>query len=151
MTYPNYSHDMSAAYKQNSVSTASQTELIVMLYDGALRFLQAAVDAVEKNDIQAKAQSSDRALAIVQHLHLSLEIDEANHIAVDLERLYSFVISKIVDGSAQLSTKSFKEAIKVLDTLRSAWSELAQKETSESVPTELLADQAANGKLAIHG
>ena len=151
MTYPNYSHDLSAAYKQTSVTTATQTELLVMLYDGAIRFLQMAIDAVDNNDIESKSIASGRALAIVQHLHLSLELDEGNTIAVELERLYSFAISRIVDGSSQLSTQRFREAIKVLDILRSAWSELARKETSESVPLGLLADQAAIGKLAVHG
>lgn len=151
MNQPYYSRDLSAAYKQSTVNTASQTKLLVMLFDGAIRFLKAAIDAVDGNDIEAKAKACDRALAIVQHLHLSLDLEQGKEIAVEMERLYSFAISKIVDGSRQLSTQSFKEAIKVLDILRSAWSELAQKETDESVPTELLADQAANGKLAVHG
>lgn len=151
MSYPNYSGDLSAAYTETSAVTSSQNQLLVMLYDGAIRFLQAAVNAIEEGDIEAKANASDRALAIVQHLHLSLDLERGGEIAAELERLYSFVISRVVEGSGQLSTRSLKEAIKVLDTLRSAWSELAEKENSDPVPTSLLADQAANGRLALHG
>ena len=151
MTNPNYSQDLSAAYKEMSAATSSQNELLVMLYDGAIRFLQEAIDAIKRRDIEAKAKASDRALAIVQHLHLSVDLERGQEIASDLERLYSFVISRIADGSGQLSTPKLKEAIKVLDTLRSAWSELAEREALTSVPTVLLADQAVNGRLAVHG
>ena len=147
----NYSSYQSSAYEQTSIATSNQTQLVVMLYDGAIRFLRQGIEAIENNDITAKAKASDRALAIVQHLHLSLDMDRGEEISSDLERLYSFVITQITEGSNHLQTKKLEEAIKVLDTLRSAWAELAQKEQVESVPTELLAQQAANGRLAVHG
>ncbi len=146
----NYSNYQSDAYKETSVTTSNQTKLIVMLYEGAIRFLREAVGAIENKDIGAKAKACDRALAIVQHLHLSLDMERGQEISADLDLLYRFVISKIVDGSSQLSSKNLDEAIKVLDTLCTAWTELAQKEQVESVPTELLA-QAAKGRLALHG
>ena len=147
----NYSNYESAAYKETSVTTSSETQLIVMLYEGAIRFLREATDAIGKNNITAKANACDRALAIVQHLHLSLDMERGQEISAELERLYSFIISKIVEGSGQLSAKKLDEAIKVLDILRTAWTELAQKEKAEEVPAELLAPQAANGRLALHG
>lgn len=147
----NYSNYQSTAYKEASVTTSSQTQLIVMLYDGAIRFLREAVDAIEKKDVTAKGKACDRSLAIVQHLHLSLDMDRGQEISSELERLYSFVISKIVDGSRQLSANDLGEAIKVLDILRTAWTELAQKEKAEEVPTELLASQASRGQLTLHG
>ena len=147
----NYSNYESAAYKETSITTSSETQLIVMLYEGAIRFLREANDAIGKNNIPAKSNACDRALAIVQHLHLSLDMERGQEISAELERLYSFVISKIVDGSSQLSAKNLDEAIKVLDILRTAWTELAQKEQAEEVPTELLVSQAAKGRLALHG
>ena len=160
-----------------------------MLYDGAIRFLRRGIEAIESSDIEAKAAASDRALAIVQHLHLSLDMDRGQEISANLERLYSFVITQITEGSSGLQPRKLEEAIKVLgacrelapskqesttyepslvckllilgcrllipdrllDTLRSAWAEVAQQERAESVPTELLAQQAANGRLAVHG
>ncbi len=148
MNYPNYK---SSVYREVSITTSSQTQLIVMLYDGAIRFLRRGIEAIEKNDIEAKAAASDRALAIVQHLHLSLDMDRGQEISANLERLYSFVITQITEGSSGLQPRKLEEAIKVLDTLRSAWAEVAQQERAESVPTELLAQQAANGRLAVHG
>ncbi len=147
----NYSNYQSTAYKEASITTSSQTQLIVMLYDGGIRFLREAVNAIENKDISAKSNACDRSLAIVQHLHLSLDMDRGQEISSELERLYSFVISKIVDGSRQLSANDLDEAIKVLDILRTAWTELAQKQKAEEVPTELLASRAARGQLTLHG
>ncbi len=142
--------DQSAVYKQTSITTSNQTQLVVMLYDGALRFLHQGVEAIGRNDIEGKATACDRALAIVQHLHLSLDMERGEEIASELERLYSFVIAQIVEGSSKLDTEKLEEAIKVLSILRPAWAELAQKENQESVPTELLIQQA-NQRLALHG
>ena len=147
----NYENNGPAVYRQMSITTSSPSELVVMLYDGAIRFLNQAVDAIEARDIRTKARASDRALAIIQHLNLSLDMDRGQEISIELERLYSFVIGKIVDGSRQLSAKDLEEAIKVLDILRSAWSELAQKEKAGAVPAGLLTQHAANGRLALHG
>ena len=148
MNYPNYK---SSVYREVSITTSGQTQLIVMLYDGAIRFLRRGIEAIESSNIEAKAAASDRALAIVQHLHLSLDMDRGQEISANLERLYSFVIAQITEGSSELQPRKLDEAIKVLDTLRSAWAEIAQQERAESVPTELLAQQAANGRLAVHG
>jgi flagellar protein FliS len=147
----NHETNGSSVYKQMSITTSSPTALIAMLYDGAIRFLNLAVEAIQRNDIAAKVRASDRALAIVQHLHLSLDMEQGQEISAELERIYSFVIGRILDGSRTLSTTDFREAIKVLDILRSAWTELVQKEKANAVPAELLAHHAANGRLALHG
>ena len=63
----NYSNYQSDAYKETSVTTSNQIKLVVMLYEGAIRFLREAVGAIENKDIAAKAKACDRALAIVQH------------------------------------------------------------------------------------
>ncbi len=146
MSYPH----QSAVYKQTSITTSNQTQLIVMLYEGAVRFLRQGVDAIERKDIGAKAKACDRALAIVQYLHLSLDMEKGEEISVELERLYSFVIDQIIESSRRLDAAKLGEAIKVLDILHTAWNEVAQKENAESVPTELLVEQAA-GRLALHG
>ncbi len=147
----NYLSNDSTAYQQTAVTTSSNTQLLVMLYEGAIRFLREAISAIEQKNVDVKAKACDRALAIVQHLHLSLDMERGQNIAAELEQLYSFVISKILDGSRQLSAKELDEAIRVLDILRTAWAELAQKEHAEAVPADLLVSQPAKGRLRLHG
>jgi len=145
------SNNASAAYEANAVNAADQNELLAMLFEGAVRFLKEAIVAIGKKDLVAKARAADKALAIVQHLNLSLDPDNGGVIASELERLYAFAIEKIVEGSTQLSTRQLEDAIDVLSPLGTAWRELAARENVNSAPPELVAAGDRGQRLALHG
>jgi flagellar protein FliS len=147
MSYPIYG---SSVYKEISINTASPAKLVVMLYEGAIRFLRRAEDDIRKKDFAKKSQSVDRAVAIIQHLQGTLDLDKGGKVAFDLDRLYTYITSRIFDGSAKLEMKAFEEAIQLLTTLLSGWEEIARKEQEQSVPTDLLAQQAAGGRFELH-
>ncbi len=141
-----------SAYQETAVNTANSLQLVVMLYDGAIRFLNQAITAIQAKDMRTKARTVDKALAIVQHLSLTLDTGKGKKVADDLDRLYDYVTDKIVEGSGKLETKEFQEAIKVLTILRSGWAELAEREALETaVPPALLAQQAAGPGLTLRG
>ena len=140
------------AYRRTQIETATKEQLLIMLYDGAIRFLNQAVAAVQTKDMRTKATTVDKALAIVQHLSLTLDTTQGKKVADELDRLYDYVTEKIVEGSGKLQTKEFQEAIKVLTILRSGWAELAEREAVQTtVPPELLAQQAAGPGLTLRG
>jgi flagellar protein FliS len=145
------SNNVSAAYQATVVNAANQNELLAMLFEGAVRFLKEAIRAMEANELPAKAKACDKALAIVQHLNLSLDPDNGGAIASELARLYAFAVEKIVEGSTQLSAQRLEEAIDVLNTLGSAWRELAAQEGDDSAPPELVAAGSDMNRLALHG
>lgn len=148
MSYPNYG---SSAYKTISVNTASPTKLVVMLYQGAIRFLRQAQEDIRTRDFAQKSQSVDRAVAIIQHLQGTLDMDKGGKISLDLDRLYTYVSSRIFEGSAKLDLKAFEEAIQLLTTLLSGWEEIARKEQEHSVPADLLAQPSpAGGRFELH-
>ena len=70
-----------SAYQQSAVDTASPTELVVMLYDGALRFIGMARAAIERRDIPARSEAISRALAIVGHLRTTLDVERGGDVA----------------------------------------------------------------------
>src|SRR5205823_4041573 len=96
MGYPN---SRSALYKETAIHTASPTKLVVMLYEGAVRFLTRAASDIRNRDLVSKAESVSRALAIIQHLRLTLDMDKGQDIARQLDRIYEYAISRVVDGS----------------------------------------------------
>jgi len=145
-----YSNNGSSAYKEIAVNTASPAKLVVMLYQGAIRFLTQAEDDIRKKDIVKKSQSIDRAVAIIQHLQGTLDLDKGGKVAFDLDRLYTYINSRVFEGSSRLDTKAIKEAIQLLTTLLSGWEEIALKEQEHSVPADLLAQQAAGGRFELH-
>ena len=148
----NMQNNRMSVYQETAVNTANSLQLVVMLYDGAIRFLNQAVAAVQTKDMRTKATTDDKALAIVQHLSLTLDTTQGKKVADELDRLYEYVTEKIVEGSGKLQTKEFQEAIKVLTILRSGWAELAEREAVQTtVPPELLAQQAAGPGLTLRG
>ncbi len=133
------------------MQTSSPTRLVVMLYEGALRFLQQSISAIQSKDLDRKRQAVDRAVAVIQHLQGTLDMDRGGEIAAELDRLYTYIHSKILEGSTKLQIAAFEEAIKLLTVLLSSWEEAARKEEQHAVPTTLLAGQAADtARLRLH-
>jgi flagellar protein FliS len=145
-----YTRNGSSVYKEISVNTASGSKLVVMLYEGAIRFLKQSQEDIRKKDFAQKSQSIDRAVAIIQHLQGTLDMEKGGKISFDLDRLYTYVNSRVIEGSTKLDLKPIEEAIQLLTTLLAGWEEIARKEQEHSVPADLLAQQAAGGRFELH-
>ena len=143
-------NDRSNAYHEVAVQTSSPTRLVVMLYEGSIRFLRESVVAIDSRDLNAKRQSIDRAVAIVQHLQSTLDMEKGGPVAADLNRLYDYILSRILDGSAKLETAALEEAIKLLKVLLAGWEEIAEKERNNPVPTALFAQPAESSGFKLH-
>jgi len=142
----NYSN----TYQKVAVQTSSPTKLVVMLYEGAIRFLNESTAAIQANDLERKRHSVDRAMAIVQHLQSTLDVERGGVVATDLNRLYGYISTCILDGSTKLQTAPLEEAIKLLNVLLTAWEELAKRETQTTARPTLVARQTANGGFELH-
>jgi flagellar protein FliS len=143
-------YNSSNTYQQIAVQTSSPARLVVMLYEGAVRFLRDSVGAIESKDLERKRQSIDRAVAIVQHLHSTLDMEKGGKVAEDLHQLYSYVMARILEGSAKLESAPLEEALKLLNVLLAGWEELAKKELAPAVPPQMVAQQAAGGGIELH-
>jgi flagellar secretion chaperone FliS len=140
-------NNRSNAYREVAVQTSSPAKLVVMLYEGAIQFLRESVTAIASKDLNRKRHSIDRAVAIVQHLQSTLDMDRGLEVAANLSRLYSYITTRILEGSAKLETGPLEEAIKLLDILLAGWEELAKKEQ----PAQTLAAQQATSGFELHG
>jgi flagellar protein FliS len=140
----------SSAYKETSINTSSPVKLVVMLYEGAIRFLQQAKEATAIKDMEAKAKAVDRAMAIIQHLQGSLDFEKGGQVSFDLDRLYTYISTCIFEGSAKLNVDAFDEAIKLLTTIHSGWEELARKEQDSSPPSGPVSKETADGSFRLH-
>jgi flagellar protein FliS len=139
----------SARYHEASINTASSTRLVVMLYDGAIRFLQQSVHDIRKKDLEGKRKSVDRALAIMQQLRGSLNREQGAHIARELERLYDYIMTRISEGSRKLDARPLDEAVRLLRTLAQAWESVAEEELRKSAAATPTTPEG--GRLQIHG
>jgi flagellar protein FliS len=139
----------SSVYKEISISTSSPTNLVVLLYQGALRFLREAVDDIKRQDYVHKRHSIDRAAAIVRYLQSTLDTEKGQEIARELNRLYDYITVRIYEGSTRLDCKPIEEVIKLLETLLSGWEEIARKEQKNTVSTDVMTQQASGERFEI--
>src|SRR5262245_1792417 len=109
------------SYRQTEIQSRSPLELVVMLYDGALRFTADARDAMVRRDIQARQQHLSRAMAIVSELQSTLDMETGGELAEHLDKLYGFVRDRLIDASAKQDLQPLDEARRVLATLREGW------------------------------
>jgi len=124
------------AYQEMEATGSSGVQLVVMLYDGAIRFLNDASNSVKNRDLQGKIVAVDRALAIIGELQGTLRMVEGGEIAKSLDRLYTYMTNRILDGSMRLDHRPFDEVVKLLTNLNSAWKTIAEPKYAPSARTD---------------
>ncbi|MFN8057686.1 MAG: flagellar export chaperone FliS [Vicinamibacterales bacterium] len=112
-------------YYQTHVQSRSPLELVVMLYDGALRFLRETHDAMARRDLVTKARTLSRALAIVSELQNNLNFDAAPEVSQQLDDLYTYMTSRLVEANMKGDPAIIAEVVHLLETVREAWAEVA--------------------------
>ena len=113
------------AYYQTHVQSRSPLELVVMLYDGALRFLDQAAEAMDRGDLANKGIALSKAFAILAELQNTLNVRDGGDVAHQLDALYSHMHARLVDANVRRSSAPIREVIKLLQPLRDAWSQVA--------------------------
>jgi flagellar secretion chaperone FliS len=121
------------AYRQTEIQSRTPLELVVMLYDGALRFLTDASAAAARNDRRARAEGVSKALAIVCELQNTLNVEAGGEIARQLDGLYGYMTSRLLDATAKRDDAALGEVHRLLSTLRDGWAEIA----SQAAPTKV--------------
>ena len=114
-----------AAYRQTSVQSSSPLQLVVLLYDGAIRHLGAARDAMHRRDMVARKEALSRAMAIIAELQSTLNVRDGGDVARSLDNLYVYVLDLIVKANMGNDARPLEEAERLLDPLRDAWAQLA--------------------------
>ena len=113
-----------SAYRQSAVLTASPEQLVVMLYDGARRFLGQATAAMRSGDVETSHLKLRRAEAIIAHLRDTLDLDQGE-VAERLQAIYAFCHRHLNDARVQRDPKKIEQVNALLGELRSAWSSVA--------------------------
>lgn len=123
-------------YLETAVETASPARLIVMLYDGAIRFINEAAYAIRQRDYETKNHTLQRAQRILTELTCSLDFDKGGEIAQNLFRLYTYMHNQLVEANLEDSCERLEHVVSLLSELREAWDAIAtQAEAQVEVPT----------------
>lgn len=137
MNYEQYAR----SYKVVSIETASPGKLILMLFDGALRFLDAALDGFEiENDTRRNETVNNnilRAQSIVAELQSCLDLTVEGELPMTLYRLYDFVYDQFQKANLKKSRQPLRVAEDILSGIRESWAEMLSK-AETSTPEEAL-------------
>ena len=115
----------SDTYRQQSIMTASPGQLVVMLYDGALRFLGQAAVAMRAEEPLLCDQKLRRAEAIIDELHLTLDKERGGEIASRLEGIYVFCKRRLLEARSERDADMVDKVAELLGELREAWATIA--------------------------
>jgi flagellar protein FliS len=108
-------------YKQAQARTAGPNDLIVMLYDGILRFVAEAITGVEAGDSAASGQKLSRALDIIAYLQAILRPDQAPELSATLDQTYLAWTTLLVRANLQRDVESMRAVRAQVVDLKSAW------------------------------
>ncbi len=118
-----------AAYNKNKIMTASPGELTLMLYEGAIKFCNIAIVAVEQGDIQKAHTNIVKVENIIEEFRATL-----NHkypVAEDFEKVYVYVYDRLVEANIKKDKEILEEVLKHLRTMRDTWKEVMTKAKAE--------------------
>lgn len=111
------------AYRQTQVSTASQGELLIMLFDGAIRFARQSQEHMRIGDFEQASSRLIRTQDIVNELILSLNLD-VGEIAQNLQQLYTYIYDLLVQANIKKEPGLVDEALHMLIELRDTWEQV---------------------------
>ena len=115
------------AYRKATVSTASQGQIVVMLYDGFLKFGQNALRAMNARNAKETGYAIGRAMAIVQELTNALRPDANPELVASLASLYGFVEDQLLKSNLHRDPERLLAAINIMKDLRDVWAEAAKQ------------------------
>jgi len=122
-------------YHKTSVESASKEKLLLMLYEGAIRFVKKAIIACEKNEIAPRCENIGRAYDIVLELMNTLDFKVGGEVAENLDQLYMYITEELTRANITGNPKHLKNVLKILETLYEGWKgavEMLKKKESES-------------------
>ena len=114
-------------YLETSVTTQQRGKLIVMLYDGAVKFLRVAKEKLREGDCALKGVYIGKAQDIISELNGCLNVEAAPQIAQDLRALYGFLYRHLNEANIERSEQKIDECIRILEELRETWREVADR------------------------
>ena len=109
------------AYQEAAVTTQSKGKLVVMLYDGAIKFLKQAIKEIEAGNTEEKGKYISKALDILFELNAVLDMEAGGEVATNLRNLYLFMGRHLTEANAKQDIAKIEDVIKLLEELNQGW------------------------------
>lgn len=108
-------------YKETAITTQSKGRLIVMLYDGAIKFMKQAIIEIQNENWSEKGKFITKAQDIINELNNVLDMESGGEIATNLRSLYFYMNRKLNEANANKDPQILEEVIKLMEELNQSW------------------------------
>ena len=134
-------------YKQTQISTANQGKLIVMLYDGAIKFLNIALENIEPMRYDTVNTNILKTQDIITELLLALNMNEGGEISQNLFSLYMYFKRQLLEANMRKDPEMIKHILKLMKEMRDAWDQISATESKSDKSLNM----TAKGNFSIEG
>jgi flagellar protein FliS len=114
-----------AAYHEAAVTTQGKGRLIVLLYDGAIKFMKLAIKELEAGNYEAKGRHITKAQDIINELNAVLDMDAGGEVAANLRKLYCFMNNHLSEANTKCDPQMIREVITMMEELNQSWKTIA--------------------------
>ena len=114
-----------AQYKNNAIATATPAELTLMLYEGAIKFGNIAIKAIEENDIEKAYRNIVKVQDIIAEFRNTLDFKYP--VAKDFDRVYEYLERRLVEANMTKDKEIMEEVVKHIRSMRDTWKEVMKR------------------------
>jgi flagellar protein FliS len=111
------------AYKKTSVETASKEQILLMLYQAAIKNCKKAIEAIEQKNLAKKGEYIGKMQDIIVELSNSLDFEVGGEVAKELASLYDYILYSSTQANIKIEKSHLEGCLKVLNTLYDGWTE----------------------------
>lgn len=141
-------------YTSVQISTVDRGRLLLMMYDGVLKFLSHAKEGLVARDIPKFARFLSKSQAIIAELMHTLDFEKGGQIAKDLDRLYDFMLYYLTEANLHKDPEKIQRVINLMETISGAYREIIEdregkyRDVQQALAAEAAAATAGNVSLA---
>lgn len=132
-------------YQANNVNTATPEKLMILLFDGAIQFLQKAKACIDENNYIERSQNIEGARKIIRELMRTIDLENGNDVSKRLFRLYNRMAMNLIKANVQRSTEKVDEVITDLTNIRWGFQKAIEIQSGVTTVEEVMKEQMAEG------
>lgn len=131
-------------YQTSNITTATPEKLMIMLFDGAIQFLQKAKTAIEEKNLQERAVNIESARKIVRELMRTIDLENGNDVSKALFRLYNKMAMKLIKANVSKNSNLIDEVMTDMINIRWGFQKAIEIQNGVSTVEEVMKEQEAN-------
>lgn len=136
-----YGKNAHSTYQTVQVTTTDRGRLLLMMYEGAIKFLKQSKAGLEANDLAKFCRFLSKAQAIIAELMNTLDFEKGGTIARDLDRLYDFMLFYLTEANIHRDARRIQKTIGLLDTIYRAYKAIIERKEQSDAAAEDAAEE----------